>query len=518
MIALDFVPHRALDDFTPPDLHAQCRAESANLVRAHAQLAESLAIHRQTVELESARKEREIVRLQAELEDANAKNQVLQVQLSQEVAACVACNLEVSALKEARKLNEEAHVQEVTVLSSAHVAQVAKERALIEAAHKEALDSHKRTWLRDTCDFAKKTSSFCTQLSAAQQAATAPSAQLATLQQTERQLRQQATSVYPLCCLATVCADCGRNWRDKQPASLVQVTDNADTDNAASANIPLNVEDNTNHNEQRPTVYTLNESVHDGAPSRTYDLYLPPRPNSYRACFPTSGVHFDYGASQSSDDLQRSAITTIEHIKLHERGIYIGSLEQWDWMSAEHIELLRQQVQDREARLSSAMHELQLAEACILKMRASTNEDKKALAEAGQVVERQCLELQQGQVKLQCATSELARQAGAFHKYTEASKHVCEDHLIIQNKLYRREKDYDRVEEELRAAKCALAEERQRHLEEIEHATQHSSNLENKLTVARSEITAIRDELACKICGSFTLATHAYIVFTPYPN
>ncbi len=173
----DLELHPALNDFTPPDLHSRCRAETAMVVKAHTHLVKSLAIKKEIFELEHSRKDRDITRLQVELEEMGAKNTILEAQLNDAIDARSACDIKVSLLTDEhlreRSALRAAHARQLEALRDAHVEELAEQHAAIEAAEKRKYATFKGMYFRDMANFSKTTGALRAELVALRQDYTA---------------------------------------------------------------------------------------------------------------------------------------------------------------------------------------------------------------------------------------------------------------------------------------------------------------------------------------------------------
>lgn len=139
----------ALENFSPPDLHEQCRAHAADLVKSHSQAAEMLLLHKETAATELVRKDREIEGLLAQLADARAGNALLEAQVDREATARLARDVEVSELRRQQEREISAlrvqHDNAMSSLRSAH----AQEEARF-AAERQTHAADQTRWLSDT--------------------------------------------------------------------------------------------------------------------------------------------------------------------------------------------------------------------------------------------------------------------------------------------------------------------------------------------------------------------------------
>ncbi len=110
----------ALENFSPPNLHEECRAHvAADLVKSHSQAAEMLLLHKETAATELIRKNCESEGLLAQLVDARASNALLEAQVDREATARLAWDVEVSELRQQQECKTSAlRIQHDNAMSS----------------------------------------------------------------------------------------------------------------------------------------------------------------------------------------------------------------------------------------------------------------------------------------------------------------------------------------------------------------------------------------------------------------
>ncbi len=129
---------QAMNDFTPFDVHARCREETANVVHAHSRLVESLEVNKEIAQMEHDRLAGEIARLRGQLDDINAKNHILHGEVLAAAAAREACERDFAQQAHAHQQEvadlSDAHERELSDLMFAHATELAQQRATMETA------------------------------------------------------------------------------------------------------------------------------------------------------------------------------------------------------------------------------------------------------------------------------------------------------------------------------------------------------------------------------------------------
>ncbi len=144
---------QAINDFTPFDVHARCRDETASVVAAHSRLVESLAVSKEITQMEHDRLAGEIARLRAQLDDINAQNHILHADLQAATAAREACEREFAQQAHAHQQEladlSDAHERELSALMGAHATEMAQQRASLETAAKRKHTASVGQFFRD---------------------------------------------------------------------------------------------------------------------------------------------------------------------------------------------------------------------------------------------------------------------------------------------------------------------------------------------------------------------------------
>ncbi len=166
--------------------------------------------------------------------------------------------------------------------------------------------------------------------------------------------------------------------------------------------------------------------------------------------------------------MPQSTTTAAKGVALYDMDICVASFERRSQSSGKLVETSLNKAEDLDTNGTCAMRQLEIMKARCMELEKSAGENKKNLEEALQAMERQRLEAQTGQAKLQLAALALVHQAELVRQYSELHEHVCGDHLDMQKKLLEQTKAYDRVQEDFRIAKHTIVEERRRHLHELE--------------------------------------------------
>ncbi|TFK79455.1 hypothetical protein K466DRAFT_570224 [Polyporus arcularius HHB13444] len=295
----DPVLRQAMNEFTPFDVHARCCDETANVVHAHSRLVESLAVNKEIAQMEHDRLARKVARLRGELDDVTTRNHILQAEVLAATVAREACESEFAQKAHAHQQEvanlSDAHERELSDLMFVHATELAQQRATMETAAKRKQTASVGQFFRDLAksnnvnaalkqqlavvrnESAARITTLQAQVDAAQQATVSPPTQserppCPKMQQIRAILQCTfcdsglVTCVYPKCCLAAVCAECGRKWRDAQPVGMVPLA------SKEPPSVPGQTEDvmPTQHfdttenadntgNHSRPAVWTLAE-------------------------------------------------------------------------------------------------------------------------------------------------------------------------------------------------------------------------------------------------------------------
>ncbi len=129
--------------------------------------------------------------------------------------------------------------------------------------------------------------------------------------------------------------------------------------------------------------------------------------------------------------------------------------------------------EEPQVRLTSALAELADLKARYTQLEKSADVDKKYVEQTREAIHRERLAAERAAANREVALSELARQAESLRALSAAHKYVCDEYLAMQKKVLEQAKAYDRVQDELRAAKRTILDERARHLNELEVRRPH---------------------------------------------
>ncbi|TFK78334.1 hypothetical protein K466DRAFT_570904 [Polyporus arcularius HHB13444] len=166
--------------------------------------------------------------------------------------------------------------------------------------------------------------------------------------------------------------------------------------------------------------------------------------------------------------------------------------------------------EEPQVRLASALAELADLKARYMQLEKSADVDKKYVEQTHEAIHREHLAAERAAANREVALSELARQAESLRALSAAHKYVCDEYLAMQKKVLEQAKAYDRVQDELCAAKRTILDERARHLNELERATRDSDILTAKLHAAKRDLGGVRAQITCAFCDGEGFATHTY--------
>ncbi|TFK77922.1 hypothetical protein K466DRAFT_571171 [Polyporus arcularius HHB13444] len=142
-------------------------------------------------------------------------------------------------------------------------------------------------------------------------------------------------------------------------------------------------------------------------------------------------------------------------------------------------------------------------------LQKSADVDKKCVEHTREAIQTERLAEERAAANLAAALSALDQQTQSFRALGGAHKYVCDEYVAMQKKVLEQGKAYDRLQDELRAAKRTILDERARHLNELERATSDSDVLTAELHAAKRELGGVRTQITCAFCDGESFATHA---------
>ncbi len=126
-----------------------------------------------------------------------------------------------------------------------------------------------------------------------------------------------------------------------------------------------------------------------------------------------------------------------------------------------------------QVRLASAPAELADLKGRYTQPQKSADVDKKCVEHTREAIQTERLAEERAAANLAATLSALDQQTQSFRALGGAHKYVCDEYVAMQKKVLEQGKAYDRLQDELRAAKRTILDERARHLNELEVRRAH---------------------------------------------
>ncbi len=176
---------------------------------------------------------------------------------------------------------------------------------------------------------------------------------------------------------------------------------------------------------------------------------------------------------QASAEVPRSTISGLQATSLPAMDVRLVDLGPTDSGSLQLKDSVGNSPEDPQVRLASALAELSDLKARYMQLEKSADVDHKPVEHTREAIQRERLAAERAAANLEAARSALDQQTQSFRALGAAHKYVCDEYLAMQKKVLQQGKAYDHLQDELRASKRTILDERARHLNELEVRRPH---------------------------------------------